>query len=70
VAWRCGCAYEWQQHVPIALHVGLTPEEVADVADSPAGAFSERQRTLLAVSDELLARAVGHDVARCSGGAR
>jgi 3-oxoacyl-[acyl-carrier-protein] synthase III len=23
VAWRCGCAYEWQQHVPIALRVGL-----------------------------------------------
>jgi alkylhydroperoxidase family enzyme len=56
VAWRCGCAYEWQQHVPIALRVGLTPEEVAGVADSPAGAFSGRQRTLLAVSDELLAR--------------
>jgi hypothetical protein len=56
VAWRCGCAYEWQQHVPIALRVGLTSEEVAGVADSSAGAFSERQRTLLAVSDELLAR--------------
>jgi alkylhydroperoxidase family enzyme len=52
VAWRCGCAYEWQQHVPIALRVGLTPAEVAGVAESPAGAFSERQRTLLAVSDE------------------
>ena len=55
VAWRCGCAYEWQQHVPLALRVGLTPGEVAGVAESPAGAFSERQRTLLAVSDELLA---------------
>jgi len=56
VAWRCHCAYEWQQHVPIALRVGLTPDEVAGVAESPAGAFSARQRTLLAVSDELLAQ--------------
>jgi alkylhydroperoxidase family enzyme len=57
VAWQCRSAYEWQQHVPIALRVGLTPDEVAGVADrSPAGAFTERQRALLAVSDELLAR--------------
>jgi alkylhydroperoxidase family enzyme len=56
VAWRCDSAYEWQQHVPIALRVGLTPDEIAGVADSPWGGFTERQRTLLAVSDELLAR--------------
>jgi alkylhydroperoxidase family enzyme len=57
VAWQCRSAYEWQQHVPIALRVGLTPDEVAGVADrSTAGAFTERQRALLAVSDELLAR--------------
>jgi alkylhydroperoxidase family enzyme len=57
VAWRCRSPYEWQQHVPIALRVGLTPDEVARVADdAPAGAFTERQRALLAVSDELLAR--------------
>jgi alkylhydroperoxidase family enzyme len=56
-AWQCRSPYEWQQHVPIALRVGLTPDEVAGVADrSPAGTFSERQRALLAVSDELLAR--------------
>jgi alkylhydroperoxidase family enzyme len=57
VAWQCRSAYEWQQHVPIALRVGLTPNEVAGVADgSPAGGFTERQRVLLAVSDELIAR--------------
>jgi alkylhydroperoxidase family enzyme len=58
VAWRCRSPYEWQQHVPIALRAGLTPDEVAGVADpsSPAVAFTERQRALLAVSDELLAR--------------
>ncbi|HEX5820271.1 MAG TPA: carboxymuconolactone decarboxylase family protein [Solirubrobacterales bacterium] len=57
VAWQCRSAYEWRQHVPIALRVGLTPDEVAGVADSsPAGGFTERQLALLAASDELLAR--------------
>ena len=57
VAWQCRSAYEWHQHVPIALRVGLMPEEVAGAADSsPADGFTERRRTLLAVSDELLAR--------------
>ena len=56
VAWQCRSAYEWQQHVPIALRVGLTPEDIAGVAGSPARDFTERQRTLLAVSDEVLAQ--------------
>jgi alkylhydroperoxidase family enzyme len=57
VAWQCRSGYEWHQHVPIALRVGLTPDEVAGVADSSsADGFTQRQRTLLAVSDELLAR--------------
>jgi alkylhydroperoxidase family enzyme len=54
VAWRCGSAYEWHQHVPLALRVGLRPDEVAGVADSSTGGFTERQRALLAVTDELL----------------
>ena len=56
VAWQCRSAYEWQQHVLIALRVGLTPDEIAGAAESPSGGFTQRQRTLLAVSDELLAR--------------
>lgn len=56
VAWRCCSAYEWNQHVPIALRVGLSPEAVTGVADGPASAdFTPRQRALLAVSDELVA---------------
>jgi AhpD family alkylhydroperoxidase len=54
VAWQCRCAYEWRQHVPIALRVGLTSDEIAGVAAPGADCFTERQRTLLAVSDELL----------------
>jgi len=57
VAWQCRAAYEWHQHVPIALCVGLTPDEVAGVAHTPpADGFTQRQRALLSVSDELLAR--------------
>ncbi len=56
VAWRCRSAYEWHQHVPIGVRAGLSPDEVAGVADSPPSAdFTPRQRALLAVSDELLA---------------
>jgi alkylhydroperoxidase family enzyme len=63
VARQCRSAYEWHQHVPIALRVGLTSDAVAGVADSsPAGGFTERQRALLAVSDELLARRVLSDM--------
>jgi alkylhydroperoxidase family enzyme len=55
VAWQCRSPYEWHQHVPIALRIGLTPDEIAGVAGSPAGGFTERQGMLLAVTDELLA---------------
>ena len=55
VAWKCRSAYEWQQHVPIGLRAGLTPEEVGGLADNPpANSFTERQRALIAASDELL----------------
>jgi alkylhydroperoxidase family enzyme len=55
VAWQCRSAYEWHQHVPIALRVGLSPDEVAGAAKTPpADGFTERQRTMLTVTDELL----------------
>jgi alkylhydroperoxidase family enzyme len=56
VAWQCRSAYEWNQHVALALSVGLTHAEVAGSAEGPSAiVFTERQRSLLAVSDELLA---------------
>ena len=57
VAWRCRSAYEWHQHVPIALRVGLTPDEVAAAADGARSTgLTPRQQALLAVTDELLDR--------------
>jgi len=56
VAWQCRSAYEWNQHVTLALRVGLTQAEVAGAAEGPsASVFTARQRSLLAASDELLA---------------
>ena len=57
VAWLCGAAYEWWQHVPLALRAGLGPNEIEAVADtSPIADLSDRQRVLVAVTDELLAQ--------------
>jgi alkylhydroperoxidase family enzyme len=57
VAWQCRSAYEWHQHVPIALRSGLTRDEVAGIARGPATAgFTPRQQTLLSVTDDLVAR--------------
>jgi alkylhydroperoxidase family enzyme len=55
VAWHCRSAYEWHQHVPLGLRMGLTPDQIAGVAEpTPAARFTARQQTLLAASDELL----------------
>jgi len=55
VAWRCRSVYEWRQHVPLALRIGLTADQVGAIADPASdGGLSDRQRTLLAVADELL----------------
>lgn len=57
VAWQCRCAYEWHQHVPLGLRVGLTPDEVMGVtAGALAEGFTVRQQALLAAGDELLAQ--------------
>ena len=63
VAWQCGAAYEWWQHVPLALHAGLRPDQVAAVAHvvRPAD-LCERQQVLLAFTDELLAQRALSDV--------
>jgi alkylhydroperoxidase family enzyme len=56
VAWQCRSPYQWQQHVPFALRAGLTAREVTGVTEGPPwDAFTERQRALLATSDEVLA---------------
>jgi alkylhydroperoxidase family enzyme len=56
VAWRCRSVYEWRQHVPLALRVGLAPEQIDALAGNDSGdRFTDRQRALLALGDDLLA---------------
>jgi alkylhydroperoxidase family enzyme len=56
---RCGCEYEWGVHVAFfAERVGLTPEQVAAIADGDPAALPERERLLVRLVDAL------HDEAR------
>jgi len=57
VAHNTGCAYEWSHHERIALHSGLTGDDVERVRDGVAAAgWSPRQVLLLRATDELHAR--------------
>lgn len=48
-------AYELHQHRKIALAVGLTADQIDAVADDPSGPlFDERERTVLAATDQLV----------------
>jgi 4-carboxymuconolactone decarboxylase len=52
--YNCGSAYEWGQHVRLALAVGLARAEIERVAEGPeADGWSEADRTLLRAADEL-----------------
>ncbi|MFF2846283.1 carboxymuconolactone decarboxylase family protein [Streptomyces sp. NPDC058001] len=53
-----GALYEWEQHAVLAGDAGVTPEEVARVADGPdASGWDPLERAMLCAVDELLARA-------------
>jgi alkylhydroperoxidase family enzyme len=58
VAARSPAAYEWQQHVPIARTTGATDAEITAIerGDLGASCFGARERALLHLADELLAR--------------
>jgi 4-carboxymuconolactone decarboxylase len=53
---RSPAPYEWQQHVPIGRACGVSAEEIAalDRDDAEAACFSERDRVVLRLTDELL----------------
>ena len=57
VAWRCRSVYEWRQHVPLALRIGLAPEQIDAIAEQHSiNSLTGRQQALLAASDDLLAQ--------------
>jgi AhpD family alkylhydroperoxidase len=62
VATRRGCEYEWAQHAVLGRDAGLSPEEIARVAESPdAPEWSALERSMLAAVDELIADATISD---------
>ena len=51
---RCGCEYEWGVHLTIySSAVGLSEEQVRATATGEIGPLTERQRTLVALVDQL-----------------
>ena len=55
VGWLCRSEYEWGQHVAIGRASGITAEEIRRIALGPdADGWSERDRTLLRATDELV----------------
>ena len=53
-ACNCGCWYEWVQHATLATSHGLSGDMVDAIPDwRESDAYSQRQRHLLAATDEL-----------------
>src|SRR5437763_965832 len=51
-----GCAYEREHHIGMGRRAGLSASEIEHTAGAPAdGAWSERERAILAAVDELVA---------------
>ena len=56
VSWLLGSPYEWGQHVPVALDCGLGDDEIERIVAGPeAEGWDDRDRLLLAATDQLLA---------------
>jgi AhpD family alkylhydroperoxidase len=54
---RCGCEYEWGQHVSMGRDAGLTDDEIraAGRLDGPLDGWGDRERAVLAATDQLVA---------------
>jgi alkylhydroperoxidase family enzyme len=68
IGWLCRSAYEWGQHVRIALGSGLTQAEIDRIPQGPGAAgsptnWSELDAALLRATDELHADAFIGDAA-------
>ena len=67
-----GAEYEWVQHVPIALAVGCTPDQVdALAADDPTAAcFAQDERLVLRFTGEVVADSTPADATWAATSAR
>lgn len=53
VGWRAQSEYEFGQHTTIGLAAGLAPEEVARLAETGSGSWTEGDAVLVSMVDEL-----------------
>ncbi|HEX3900021.1 MAG TPA: carboxymuconolactone decarboxylase family protein [Mycobacteriales bacterium] len=51
--WRCASEYEFGQHTAIGRLVGLTDDEIASLADAGDFSWSDDDRALIAMVDDL-----------------
>jgi 4-carboxymuconolactone decarboxylase len=58
-AWRCGCAYEWGQHVAFARDAGLSDDEIRRLAVDALDGWPDADTAVLGAVDELLS---GHRI--------
>ena len=67
-----GAEYEWVQHVPIALAVGCTQDQVDALAadDATAACFAEDDRLVLRFTTEVVADATPSDATWAAASAR
>ena len=58
VGWLCRAEYEFSQHTGIALDCGVEQREIERVTEGPeASGWNDRERALLAATDELVSDA-------------
>ena len=55
VAWHMGNVYEWSHHTALGLREGLSREEIHSFAQPDSPLWSERTRTFVDCTDELIA---------------
>jgi AhpD family alkylhydroperoxidase len=55
----CGCAYELDHHLKLGSDAGLTDRELAALTGQRPGAWTRRERLLVAAADQLHA---GHSL--------
>ncbi|MCC6437365.1 MAG: carboxymuconolactone decarboxylase family protein [Acidimicrobiales bacterium] len=56
VGWNCRSVYEFGQHTAIGLDSGITEAEIKALTEDPtAGAWSDKDRALIALADDLCA---------------
>jgi alkylhydroperoxidase family enzyme len=53
VGWDCRSVYEFAQHTRLGREIGLTDEHIAALAGGDLSIFSEDDRVLIALADEL-----------------